>query len=282
MTKTLIILSILIITSTISFAQSNYDRYLSQGISFYKKKDYLTALVRFDLAYELARTSTKKKESRDWKNKSKEGIKKQAKDLKDASRLRMEAYMMKNEAENQKRMADEQKQFAIKQQALARLKEFELSNTLKAVYFYDGKYGLAKKDSLFGFIDREGEVKIEHIYQQAGSFDQSGFAKVKRDNAYYLIDTVGTEYLLAVNLKNINQNTQAVDLRGWKLTKFPRQLLKHSQIKIILLGDNQLSSLPGKITKLEKLKVLELTGNQCSEAEIGNAKELLPGCSVIY
>ncbi len=250
MIKALILLSSFLILSVNSIAQSAYERYLNQGISLYKKSDFLSSFEMFDLANEMARTNKQKLESKEWEQKSKAGIKKQAKELMEASRLRKEALLMKTEAEKQRIIALEQKQVAIKQQALARLKEFEMSKILKAIYFYDNKYSLSNKNGLFGFIDKEGNTKIEFKYEQANSFDQTGFAKVKRDRKYFLIDTTGTEYLLALNLNKLNKNAEAIDLRGWELSRFPRKLLRHPQLQIILIGDNNIVTIPDKVDKV--------------------------------
>ena len=281
MKKTLITLVILVIISPISFAQSTYERYLNQGIGLYQNSDYFTALEHFDLAYEFAKTNAKRLESREWRNKCKQGIKKQAKDLQDASRIKKEAILISKRAVEAERKALLAKEEAEKKKALARLKEFELSKTLKAVYFYNQQYALAFKEGLFGYINREGNTKIEYKYQQAWSFDQIGFAKVKKGDKYYLIDTVGAEYPLALSLKGITQSTKAVDLRAEKLNKIPGKLLKNHQLEVLLLADNQLDKLPGKISKLKDLKVIELIGNQLSEAEIKNIKEFLPNCSIL-
>jgi len=39
----------------------------------------------------------------------------------------------------------------------------------------------------FGFIDKEGNTKIDFEYEEALQFENNGYAKVKRNNTYYLI-----------------------------------------------------------------------------------------------
>ena len=80
---------ILIITTTLFALYANaqtdlYYRYLKQGIDFYNKSEYLTALERFDLAYEFAKSNTQKDEAKMWKKKSGKIIRKQQADLKEA------------------------------------------------------------------------------------------------------------------------------------------------------------------------------------------------------
>lgn len=78
----LTLLSIILFTLTAN-AQS-YTGYMGQGKSFYKKQQYLTALERFDLAFEFAQNEREKDLARNWKNKSRVKIKKQQTDLKSA------------------------------------------------------------------------------------------------------------------------------------------------------------------------------------------------------
>jgi len=79
-------------------AQS-YTKYMQQGKSYFNKNQYLTALERFDLAYEFAKTDTEKDKAKNWKNKSRIKIRKQQAELKKAL----------GEAEKQKR---KKRQFA--------------------------------------------------------------------------------------------------------------------------------------------------------------------------
>ena len=67
----------LLITTTLFALNVNaqsYTKYMNQGKNFYNKSQFLTALERFDLAYEFAKTDNEKGESKNWKNKSRKKI----------------------------------------------------------------------------------------------------------------------------------------------------------------------------------------------------------------
>jgi Leucine-rich repeat (LRR) protein len=84
---------------------------------------------------------------------------------------------------------------------------------INAMDFYEGKYALAFNNSKYGFIDKDGEPKIDFDYNKGEPFDsETGFAemeiegvKVSDPNIKYLIDTSGTRYRL-INVSEILQS----------------------------------------------------------------------------
>ena len=80
--KIISILAILLISNSV-IAQT-YTKYMEQGKFFYDKKEYLTALERFDLAYEFAKTETEKEDSQNWKTKSRKEVAEFQKKLQEA------------------------------------------------------------------------------------------------------------------------------------------------------------------------------------------------------
>ena len=144
---------------------------------------------------------------------------------------------------------------------------------LDKIYFYDDKFGLAydKNTNRYGFIDKNLKTKIDFKYKEALSFDGDGCAKVKRyggfklfdyNEVYYLIDTAGREYKLAMNVEQLDSSITALDLQNTSLKKIPRSVFKHKQLKILLLNLSRLNSLSPEIGKLTNLMNLSLGYNQ--------------------
>ena len=76
---------LLLITTTLFALNVNaqsYSKYMNQGKNFYNKSQFLTALERFDLAYEFAKSDAQKDKAKIWKNKSRKKIRKQQDELK--------------------------------------------------------------------------------------------------------------------------------------------------------------------------------------------------------
>lgn len=132
------------------------------------------------------------------------------------------------------------------------------------LYFYEDKYGLAYKNSKYGFIDIQDNLEIDYKYTQARVFDQNmGYARVKKGSEYYLIDTTGTEFLFAEEINNLNENTKALDL-SIGLTKNLEEVFNYTQIEIISLNGKYLDTLSHKIINLTNLKYLNLGSNRLS------------------
>lgn len=116
--------------------------------------------------------------------------------------------------------------------------EKKATAVLDKIYFYDNKFGLAysKDSSRYGFIDKHLTKKIDFKYEEALSFDYLGFAKVKRDKIYYLIDTLGNEYKLATDENQLDSTITALDLRNKNLETLPLSILKYPNLKILLFS----------------------------------------------
>jgi len=142
-------------------------------------------------------------------------------------------------------------------------------NIREAFYFYDGKYALASGEKagqkVFYFIDKAGnEFQKLKRWQNAEQFDYKGFARVVDDDGInYLLDTMGQIYRVAFQLEELNSEIKALDLRGVKLNKFPKEVFGHKQLEILLLdgepfNHNNFSSFPSGIRKCSKLRTLSL------------------------
>ena len=121
---------------------------------------------------------------------------------------------------------------------------------------------LAFDGKRFGLIDLKKTPKIEFKYDFALPFDKDSFAHVSRDNKKYLIDEKGTEHLVAYNIRELNPELRALDLRGQNLEKLPSALFELGHLEILLLDENRLKEIPAAIGQLKNLKILALRKNQ--------------------
>jgi Leucine-rich repeat (LRR) protein len=183
------------------------------------------------------------------------------------ARLRADAALLLAETEKKKAIAAKEIAEAAEQKATA---------VLDKIYFYKGRFGMAydKGSRKYGFIDKNLGTKIGFKYGEALPFERTGFAKVKKENGYFFIDTLGNEYPLATELNQLSSKITALDLRGKELTEIPDTVLKSFQLKVLLLSENQLQALPPHIGELKSLQSLDLSDNKLKAlpAEIGDLK----------
>lgn len=136
---------------------------------------------------------------------------------------------------------------------------------IASVYFYRDKIGLSKMEingkMLYGFIDKNLKQVIPYQYTEAETFDDTGFAKVKRGGRQYLVDIDGKEYLASTSLDSLTDNTQALFLSDLDFEKFPLQIYDHTNLKVLILSGCNLYNLPPGIEKLTNLQQLDLAQN---------------------
>ena len=173
-----------------------------------------------------------------------------------------EAKKAKDAAKKALKQVEIEKQMAIAEKTKAQAAEAKAKAVLDKIYFYDGKFGLAYNHGHYGFIDKDLYTKIEFKYDEAIPYDYTNFAKVKKYNIYYFIDTLGSEYKLATDINQLDSTMLAADFRSKKLKIIPPSVFEHRQLQILLLNSNQLDSLPAEIGQLDKLTELNLSTNQ--------------------
>ncbi|MBK8965342.1 MAG: WG repeat-containing protein [Lewinellaceae bacterium] len=135
---------------------------------------------------------------------------------------------------------------------------------IDAFYFYDEKFALAFKDANYYFIDKNGDpVTKLGQWETAEQFDGRGYAKVKKrgDNANYLLDTLGNRYKVAYQINELGPEITALDLSDKQLTQIPEAVFQQAQLKVLLLNNNNLASLPIEIGRLSNLTCLDLFSN---------------------
>lgn len=268
----------------------DYNRLINEGDSALKKKDYEWAINRYIVAIRhcnMKAEDTQRKivqvfeEINDLKNQAEENARiaveaRKQLEMEKAVALdaKKEAIRAANEAKNQKELAiiaeEEAKvardstKTAFSQLSILKLRTDSILDVkgriTDALYFHEDSLTLGinrQNDGLYyGFMDRDGIFKIEHKYPYALMFDRTGYAKVERDGNNYLLDISGNEYPVVYDTKNLTSNITALDLRNKQITKFPPEIFKHPQLKIILLSNNPLKNIPFKVE--DKLDLITL------------------------
>ena len=151
---------------------------------------------------------------------------------------------------------------------------------IDAFHFYNGKLALAYKKGKYGFIDKEGNVRINYKYTEAMPFNvETGFAKVRKHNAKYLflIDTLSNEYQLAEYIEAFSKNTQAIYFQKKRLLQLPDTMFTLKNLKIISVRGNRILKLSPQIGQLINLTHLDLFSNCLIylPKEIGRLKNLI-------
>lgn len=141
---------------------------------------------------------------------------------------------------------------------------------LKSIYFYDNRLGLAAKEIggkiKYGYINRQGEVVIDFLYDEAVLFDEDiGYAKVKKNKEYYYLDTTGREYLMAESVHELTRETEVLDLSRQALKHLSEEVRVYTKLKIINLYDNDFYNLPTWLSELKYLEELYLGFNVFNE-----------------
>jgi len=166
--------------------------------------------------------------------------------------------------------------------------------------FDEDELKLHRKNSKYGFVDRDGNVIIDYEYDEATEFDYADYAKVKirsdRNSLLhrsYLLNRTGKKYRVEYSIFDAKsfQNTYddeiftALDLRGRGWNKTPDDIFTYRQLEVLLLGsnsestypnENQIEEIPTKIKNLKSLKILDLKGNSFRNLpkEIGELTKL--------
>ncbi|AYL97793.1 leucine-rich repeat domain-containing protein [Mucilaginibacter celer] len=151
----------------------------------------------------------------------------------------------------------------------AKISQENTKKLIASVYFYRDKIGLSKVEKngklLYGFINKDLKLVIPYKYTEAETFDDTGFAKVKRNGKQYLVDVEGNEYLASTSVDSLTDNTEALFLSDQDFKTFPEQIFDHANLKVLILSDCNLYELPPDIKKLTNLKLLDLAQNYFSK-----------------
>lgn len=80
-----------------------------------------------------------------------------------------------------------------------------------------------------------------------------------------------SKYLLTRGLEGLTVQTEALDISINGLNKFPKEIFKYPNLKILVLKDNQLKKIPEKIKYLKNLEVIDVSCNKLCELPKGIA-----------
>ncbi|MFN0202983.1 MAG: leucine-rich repeat domain-containing protein, partial [Bacteroidia bacterium] len=164
----------------------------------------------------------------------------------------------RDEAIQEKQRADSTLEIVQAEQAKNR-------KIIASFFFYKDRFGLAVKkydnETIYGFIDKEGNERIPYKYSYAQPFDEkTGLALVKKGGVTYFLDTLQNEYRMSDAPTNDNK-VLALDLREKNLETIPDEVFQMQQLKILLLGKNELASIPPQMKELRNLLYLDLSAN---------------------
>lgn len=268
-------LSILILAISLSLsAQSSYEEAIQMGDRAFMEARYADALQKYRAAqaFEPAKQSIVDSkiylifEAIGNQKREAEEARIQAAESERLARRSLAAMeKAKEESEQQRRIAEEARRAAFL--ANAKLKKIMGD----AFHFYDNKVALVpqqKDRSLdrYCLIDTSGNLIVDYRYSEVSPFKaETALAKVKYRDSYYLLDTLGNEYLLAESLGELTDSTEALDLSNKDLISFPSEILWYRNLKILLINGNQISSIPDSLSNLVLLQWLDMSSNQLEE-----------------
>jgi len=265
MKKFTIIILLALITQTITAqTKSCFEGVLESAKTDYYNKDYFKALQKLNAIETACSTietisKSQKLVLQQWRDSIAIGIENMVEEVK-AEKERSDSLLLV--AEKEKLRADS---------------ALNIANTIvDAMYFYDDNYALAFNGEKFGYINKKGEVMIDYEFDEAEMFNENtGYAKVKKTNKDYIIDTLGNSYLLITDLKKINTQVQAIIINN-NLRRIPKKILKQKNLVYLDLSKNYIKEIPEDLKNLKKLKLLNLSENQISKVPniIENLKNL--------
>lgn len=76
---------------------------------------------------------------------------------------------------------------------------------------------LSKKDGKYGFIDKDGNVVVDYIYDDATEQNSSGYAAVKKDGLWGSIDAKGK--VVAEPQYNLDNNEKIDFIGSWHISE---------------------------------------------------------------
>lgn len=132
---------------------------------------------------------------------------------------------------------------------------------INSLYFYRDSFAVARNEDAYGFINKKGEILIEHKYEEAQPFGEIGYARVMRNGKAFFLNTKGEEFEFVTELKELT-NKMSLDYSNRRVSRLPNQIFKDTAIKILLLSNNKISKLPPKIELLSEIATVDLSDNR--------------------
>ncbi len=278
--KIITLLLILVLLNTLPLlAQTNCQSILTNARNAAAKGNYKEAIDKYTTAVDCDRNLSStanieikamfdkinklKTQAEQAETKAKNALKTAEQEKQNAKREKENALQKEREALQAKTQADTSAAQAKRAQTETKTALQKAQKLIDAFYFYDGKFALAYKQEKFYFIDKNGNT-VDKLgkWDKAEPFDHMGLAKVvlkERNNIVnYLLDTLSNTYSVAYDLKDLNIDITALDLRGQNVVTLPDSIGKYVNLKILLLSNTRLSDIPKFIEQLSNLEVLDL------------------------
>jgi hypothetical protein len=298
--KKTVLFSLSFFLATFSIAQNNFEDAIRMGDEALAYQDYYTALQKYRAAQAFDLTRQREVDKKilnvfqainDLRSEAEYAKMQTERALMQVIRAEAETNRQlqvineaKAEVEHQKELVELKTAEIIKAKNIADSALLLANRIIDALYFYNDRFALAfrKVDEntgigRYGFIDKNGNVIIDFKYSDAEPFDNNtGLARVKREGKLYLLDTLGVEYLLAENVNQLKDVTEALDLSSQNLSTIPSVIFEYPKLKILLLFDNSISMFPEEIENLSNLLQLDVSENNIQEipSSIQNLKTL--------
>lgn len=245
-----------------------YTRIFAEAGSFHAQGDYTGAKNRYEAA-KIYACNQKDKNAAD----------------NAVNQLFEEIELLRKQAQDDRKQAESAKYRSDSLFRVANREREKAEEALGKIFFYEGKFGLSydKKESKYGFIDKNSKELIRPQYDVGRSFDPQGLALVSQDNygnnldglnlTQYLIDTLGVEYPLELRNTRVDKSTQAVDFSYSNWRFIPLKFYRNDQLRILRMNYCRIKCIPKNIEKLKYLKYIQINYNKLSKIH-NNIKEL--------
>jgi len=200
--------------------------------------------------------------------------------LKHAEHLKLLALKAQASADSSNQVAQQQARL-LEREKVRTENALGLAETMiNSLYFYRDSFAVARNEDaygedVYGFINKKGEILIEHKYEEAQPFGEIGYARVMRNGKTFFLNTKGEEFEFVNNLKELT-NKVSLDYSNRRVSRLPNQIFKDTAIKILLLSNNKISKLPPKIELLSEIATVDLSDNriQLIPPAIGRCQKL--------
>jgi hypothetical protein len=120
----------------------------------------------------------------------------------------------------------------------------------------------------YGYVNRDGKLKISYEYDDAGPFNEFGLARVKNGGSEYLIDVKNNRFDAVDNIGDIQGTSRAIDLTKKRLDEIPSEIFGTTDLGVLILANNRLTSIPANIKELEALEYLDLSDNRLTDLPV--------------
>ena len=112
---------------------------------------------------------------------------------------------------------DEKGYIEIRQSDEYKYYNFKFEEEKEAEIFTGNTLFVSKKDGKYGFVDKDGKVIVDYIYDDVGMQNSFGFAAIKKDGKWGAVDRNGN--IVQEPIYNLDDYLQVDFIGGWYLGK---------------------------------------------------------------